>query len=196
MDKTFYTIKDGRIDRIQTGEKPVGKAEWHEAPEDWGGAHGDKTEWFDKTMRRIPDNELVAQGVRKNNMGRVYNINDKSTRIIHKLDEELNENETKTPPLENEPHQKFDRKTNAWVVDEEEKELAAERNAVAQIQAQIEESEKKMLSLIIAKNMGRATAEELAKLDEYDALIEAELKPELSRKKSSLDTKLQLKKTA
>jgi hypothetical protein len=62
--KTYYTVKDGRVDRIrQAGESPA--SNWKEAPVDWGGNHGDKPDWFDKTMHRITDNELVWQGKRK-----------------------------------------------------------------------------------------------------------------------------------
>jgi len=190
MSKTFITWKDDKVNNIQQGKTPVGEGPWTEVPNNWNGRHGDKREWFDETMHRIPDQELVRRGIRINNKGRVYNINDMSSRIIDAYDKPLKENETKEAPLENEAYQKFDQQTKKWVVDIEKKELAEEQAAISQIQAQIEENERKMLPLIIAQNRGRATVDDLAKLNELDDLIEINLKPELGRKKSSLDAKL------
>jgi len=184
MKKNFYTVKDGKIDRIQQGKAPAGNAEWHEAPLNWGGAHGAKLEWFDENMKRIPDVELVKRGIRIDNTGLVFNINDQSSRIIYGLDEELQVYETKKPPIENEPYQKFSKQENKWVVDEEAKVLAEEQAAVAQIQMQIAETEKEMLPLVIKQNRGRATSEDLRKLDELDNLIELNLKPSLNRLKT------------
>jgi len=197
MSKIFYTVKDGKIDRIQTGKSPAGKADWKEAPANWGGAHGDKFEWFDGNMRRIPDTELVSQGRRKDNRGR-WHHKDKigETIQIHGLDEEPGDDYTREAPLENEPYQTFDRGANKWVVDAERKEEAEEKARLANIQAQIEETERKILPLIIAQNRGRATSEDLGKIDELDNLIEQNLKPELNRVKTSLDNKLEAKKSA
>jgi hypothetical protein len=92
--RTYYTVKDGKVDRIrQAGKSP--DSSWKEATVDWGGNHGDKAEWFDKTMRRISDHELVRQGKRKDKRGKVYNVNDRSLRQIYNLDEDLAKDETK-----------------------------------------------------------------------------------------------------
>jgi len=192
---TWITWKNGKVNNIQQGKAPVGEGPWFEVPDNWGGAHGAKREWFDEKMRRIPDQELVKRGVRKDNRGKVFSTIDMSSRIINNLDEELAKDETKEPPLENESFQKFDQKTKKWVVDIEKKELAEEQAAVAQIQAQIKETENEMMSLVIAKSMGRATKEELAKLNELDTLIEETLKPELSVERANLKI-LELRKSA
>ena len=131
--KTWYTIKDGRIDRIQDGETPAGEGDWKEAPADWNGNHGDKLEWFDENMRRIPDDDLVKQGRRSDNRGRVYNVEDQTQRIIHHLDEPLTENETQEAPLENEAFQFFDRAKKRWVVDTKKKERAEKETALGQV---------------------------------------------------------------
>jgi hypothetical protein len=170
--KTFYTIKDGKIDRIQTGDSPAGKAEWQEAPNDWKGSHGDKLEWFDSAMRRIPDAELIKQGKRKDNIGKVYNINDKTSRIIYCLDEELGENETKEAPLENESYQKFDRQLNQWVVETEKKERAEKEAALSKAKAEIAEYEQKRLRSILASLDGEADEEDEEYNLNYKTLIE------------------------
>jgi len=195
MSKKFITVKDGRVFDIITGAKPVGEGPFIEVPADCHCSHGDKyPDFFDESMKRIPDMELVKRGTRKDNRGVVYNTNDKNSRIIYDLDEELQADETKIAP-QNERFETFDKKENKWIIDKEAKKLAEEEAAVWRIQAEIAETEKEMLPLIIAQNRGRATSADLEKIDQLDALIEAQLKPELNRKKVSLDT-LKAKKSA
>jgi hypothetical protein len=147
--KTYYTIKDGKVDRIrQAGKSP--DSNWKEAPVDWGGSHGDKTDWFDKTVRRITDHELVRQGKRKDNRGKVYSINDRSSRQIYNLDENLTKDETKEAPLENEAYQNFDKKKNKWVVDVQAKEKAEKEAELGRLKAEIAEAEQKRVRSVLA----------------------------------------------
>jgi hypothetical protein len=60
MYNTWITKKDGRVGRIrQSGKDAAPGPEWEKVPNDWNGNQGDKLEWFDADMRRIPDAELV-----------------------------------------------------------------------------------------------------------------------------------------
>jgi len=130
--KTWFTIIDGRIDRIQIGEAPAGEGEWHSAAADLEINHGDKVEWFDEAMNRISEAELVRQGKRVDNRGKVYNTNDQSTRTIYDLDDPLGEDETKEPPIENEPFQLFDKTKAKWVVDIKKKNRAEKENVLTE----------------------------------------------------------------
>lgn len=187
MSKTFYTVKDGKIDRIQTGESPVGEGSWQEAPENWGGNHGDKLEWFDENMRRIPDHELVEQGKRIDKRGVWYSKEKAGETIyIYDRDHDPGDDYTRESPLEKEPHQKFDRQKNKWVVDTEKKERAKKESAVSKIRAQIEDAEKRIIRPLRAINRGRATEEDIDTFERYDTLIEEELRPELNRLEEEL----------
>ena len=182
--KNWYTVVDGKIDRIKetSDDKSLGP-EWMEAPNDWNGHHDDKLEWFDKSMRRIPDPELIKQGKRKDNMGLVYNIHDRSTREIYNLDEELTEDETKESPLENEPYQKFDKQRKKWIVDTERKETIEKESSIAKIDAEIEEIEKKKLRSAMMIMEGTASDEDRKYNKKYNAQL-----VQLRSKKEKLKT--------
>ena len=141
--KIWITITDGKIDRVQEGDAPIGEGEWKEVPANWNGNHGDKLEWFDEKMHRLPDDELVRQGKRCDNRGRVYNVKDHSQRIIHHLDELLAEDETQEAPLENSPFQFFDRASKKWVVDTKKKERAEKETALGNALEKIRDLEER-----------------------------------------------------
>jgi len=194
--KTWITLKDGRVNDIVTtpdDNQPSFGSGWNEVPHDWKGNHGDKLDWFDSDMRRIPDQELVKQGKRKDNRGRVFNTKNMSSRIIHFLDEPLGEDETKEAPLENEPFQVFDKSEKKWVINETKKEHSEKETALAELKAQIDDAERRTLRPLRAKEMGRATPEDLAVLDRYDSLIEKELRPKVDKLELEL---AELKKSA
>jgi len=172
--KTWYTIKDGRIDRIrQTESDTPPDPEWHIAPKDWGGNHGDKIEWFNSTMFRIPDAELVNQGKRIDNRGRWYSKdNPGETKQIYDLDEESDEGYTQEPPLQNEPYQKWSEQKNKWVVDTEKKEAAEKENEIAKKQAAIEDAERRIQRSTRAKLAGTNTQEDDQFFDEISSEIE------------------------
>jgi len=144
MDGGWHTVVDGRICDVQGGEIPVGEADWIRHPLNWGGSPGDKVEWFDGSWFRISDTDLVLQGKRINNKGRVYNIHDGSPRDIYDYDEELAENETKEVPPDN-PFRKFDQQTRHWIIDTIEEAKAEKQSAIAQIEAEISRIETEQL---------------------------------------------------
>ena len=150
-------------------------------------------DWLDENLNRIPDEILVAQGKREDNRGRVYNTKDRSTRIIHHLDEQLRDDETKDPPLENEAFQFFDSEKKKWVIDEKKKELAEKEMALSELKAQIDDAERRTLRPLRAKEMGRATPEDLAVLNKHDDLIEKELRPQVEKIEAEL---AEMKKSA
>jgi hypothetical protein len=136
---TWITKQDGKVlDIGQSSEdKPLGP-EWEKVPNDWNGNHGDKLEWFDVDMRRIPDEKLIATGKRIDKRGQWYNKNDMyTTRMIHDLDVDFGESWTQDPPLENEPHQKWNEETNSWIVDTTEKEKMELQNKIGKAQAEL-----------------------------------------------------------
>jgi chromosome segregation ATPase len=143
MDNNYNTFrrfdKNGKLcDTVTTkNDYPSdGRKDWIKAPNGDILAHnGDDREWFDKDMRRIPDDELVRQGRRKDDRGLVYSIIDMSEREIKNLGEKLAENETKERPLENEQFQKFDGKK--WVVDKAKKEKAEKEKELNELQGKI-----------------------------------------------------------
>ena len=115
---------------IRVGSKKPESEGWDEVPNDRKGNIGDKREWFDENFNRLADVILIERGIRKDNRGAVYNINDKSTRIINELDEDLKDDETKVSPIENEPYQKFDKQKKKWVIDTDKKEQSAKEKII------------------------------------------------------------------
>lgn len=180
MYKTFYTVADGKIDYIQQGDTPAGEQDWKEAPNDWGGNHGDKLEWFDENMRRIPDPVLVEQGKLMDKRGVWYNKITRERTSIDNYDVDIGAEWTREEPLPNEPFQKWD-EGEGWIVDTEKKERAEKEFSLANIQAQIDDAERKIIRPLRAISRGRATKNDTDKFNELDALIENELRPELDR---------------
>jgi len=181
-EKTFITWKNDKVDRIQIGKAPVGNADWVEVPDNWGGAHGAKREWFDENMIRVPDQELVKRGIRTDNKGDWYDKDTGERKKIDDYDVPIDTDKfTRDAPIPNEAYQMFDRAQNEWVIDTEKKERAEKEAEISAVKAQIENAERKIIRPLRAINRNRATQEDLDKFDEYDTLIEEELRPELNR---------------
>jgi len=187
--KTWITWKGDRVDRIQQGANPAGPGDWSEVPDNWGGAHGNKREWFDGNMRRILDDELVRRGIRTDNRGDWYDKDTGEKKHIDNYDVPIDTDKfTRDAPIPNEAYQMFDRQSGHWVVDTEKK-LRAEKEAeISAVKAQIENAERKIIRPLRAIQMNRATSEDLNKFNEYDTLIEATLRPELNRLESELQS--------
>lgn len=124
MYKTYYTTvidAEGikRIGYVEQGDHyPIGEGDWKEAPNDWGGTCGDKLEWFDETMHRIPDDKLIEMGERFDRRGQWYSKTAIGRlRDISELDQDPGPDWTELPPLENEPFQKFDEASGQWAID-------------------------------------------------------------------------------
>jgi hypothetical protein len=137
---TWYTAKNNRIERIcQTGDhaSPPGD-EWQEAPNDWNGNPGDDLAWFNDTMHRIPDNELVEEGIRKDNRGLWYSkAKPGETKHVYNLDEEGGEEWTREAPIENEPYQKWDGVAGTWVIDETAREKAQIQKEIGEARGEL-----------------------------------------------------------
>jgi len=173
---------EGTLIDIRVGSnKPEG---FDELPQNFKGGIGVKREWFDDKLMPIPEDKLIASGIRKDNRGKVYNINDGSTRVIQRLDEDLRDDETKETPLENEPHQKFDKHKKKWVVDiekkeqfEKEKVTTEKRQRLSVIESRLDTIDVRRLRPKEAIIEGTATDEDfsnLARLDDEKTALKIE----------------------
>jgi hypothetical protein len=169
---TWVTKKDGEIDRIcQTPDDTSPGTEWQEVPNDWNGNPGDKLEWFDGDMRRIPDMDLVEMGIRKDNRGAWFNKDTREKKNVYGLDEEPGEDWTREEPVENEPYQKWDDETGTWIVDTETKEKAEKEQRIAEKKAAIQNAEQRIQRSLIAIQSGTATDEDKQYFDQISVEI-------------------------
>jgi uncharacterized protein YukE len=186
--KTWFTINNGKVDRIQLGNNPVGEGDWKVAPDNWGGNHGDKyPDWFDAKGMRILDEKLVELGKRIDNRGKVYNTKDQSSRLIYGLDEELALDETKEAPLENEPYQNWDGVKKKWVIDTKTKERSKKEARLAKMKGDVEEAEKRSIRPMRAMVQGKASDRDKKTFAECNELID-ELRPQISELEKELKT--------
>jgi hypothetical protein len=173
---TWYTVKDGRIDLVEKTHghaAPPGEG-WQEAPNDWGGNPMDKLDWFDGSMHRILDNAaLVALGKRTDKRGTYWNKETRESRQITELDKLPKDYETNIPPLEDEPYQKWDEASGAWVVDTAAKEKAEKEQEIAVKKAAIEDAEKRIQRSLIAIQAGSATQEDRQYFNQINTEIES-----------------------
>jgi len=110
----WYTVTDGRIDRIRQvhGDTSPGR-KWRQAPDGWLDrspvpSPGDCLLWFGEDGYRLPDEELVEKGLRVDNTGLWFHKEEigKSTRV-HRLDDPGPGGEwAREATLEGEPYQK------------------------------------------------------------------------------------------
>jgi hypothetical protein len=170
---TWITKKDGKVDRIrQAGDDKTPGEGWVKVPEDWGGNPEDKLAWFDGNMRRIPDEDLVKSGKRKDERGRWYSKTTAGeTKIIAGLDREAGEGWTREAPLEGEPYQKWDETSGSWIADAGAKEKAGKDQQIAGKKAAIEDAERRIQRSTRAKLNGTATQED----EDYFRQITAEI---------------------
>jgi len=174
--KTFYTEKDDRIDRtiITANDSYEPGPPWKEAPNDWHANHGDKLEWLDKTMHRIPDPKLVEMGKRIDNRNKTFYKKDSpgETKLIYQMDEEPGEEYTVIKPIEKEAYQKWDENLKQWIVDIEKKEKAEKDSTIAEKKAEITAAEQKRLRSVLADLDGTASEEDKKWNLEYKKQIE------------------------
>jgi len=159
---TWITVKNGRVDRVRqhAGTASPGP-QWRQVPNDWGGSQGDKIEWLDDGGRRVPDHKLIETGKRKDFRG-PWHHKEKigEVKFIQKLDEEPGEEYTKELPLPNEPFQKWDAKKQTFAVDTKRRAEADKEQKAAAKKSAIQDAERRMLRSIIARQRGKATAED------------------------------------
>jgi DNA-binding FrmR family transcriptional regulator len=98
--------------------------------------------------------------------------------LIHDDDSDPSDEYTQAIPLENEPYQFYDEQINQWVVDTEKKERAEKeaqlkkiKSQIANIDAQFNILEGKLIRPMLAHTMGTETEDDTAKLDEIAAEI-------------------------
>jgi hypothetical protein len=190
--KTWYTIKDGKIDRVQPtreGEKPVPEhLNWKLSPTNNVLHPETPLERYDENMRYLTDEEWLKKQGRKDPRGRWHNKETRDTKLVYSLEETVDEKEwTREAPLENEPYQYFDEKKKKWVVDTEKKEAAEKENELAAKKAEIAAAEQKRLRSVLAIIDNAADDEDLKINEEYKEKILA-LREEiqtLEKKKSA-----------
>jgi hypothetical protein len=179
MKKTWYTVKDGKIDRVQImrdDEKPLPEdKDWKLSPTNNELHEETFLERYDENMRYLTDEEWLRKQSRKDLRGRWYS-KDKigETMLIHMIEETVDETEwTQTAPLENEPHQKFDKAKNKWVIDSEKKERAEKEGKIAAKKSEIATIEQKRIRPAFAMIDGTADDEDVRRNEEYkDKILE------------------------
>ncbi|MDR1353662.1 MAG: hypothetical protein LBK05_10315 [Treponema sp.] len=169
---TWITKKNGRVGRVrQTPGDEAPGPEWSLVPNDWEGEGGDDLAWYDAALRRIPDDELIKSGIRKDNQGLWYDKKDGKEMRITKLDAEPGEGFTREKPLENEAFQNWDESSKSWVADAVRKAAAEKERHIAEKKAAIEDAERRIQRSLIAIQAGAATEEDR----QYFSQISAEI---------------------
>ena len=182
----WYTVKNGKIARIQSGKTPSDGDNWKKVPDNWQGSVGDMLDWFDEHMRRIPNEELVRQGKRIDKRGVWYNKETQEPKQIYGIDENIDENAyTRDAPIENEPHQKFDRQKNRWVIDAEKKEKAEKEGRLGELKSRVADAEQRQIRPMKAIMQNTATEDDTTVYARYETIIQT-LRPEISRLENEL----------
>jgi hypothetical protein len=176
--KTWYTIKDGKIDRVQVtreNEKPLPEnLEWKQSPTNNALHPETPVARYDENMRYLTDEEWLKKQGKKDPRGRWHNKETRETKLVYGLDEAVDEAEwTKDAPIDNEPYQKFDGKKNKWVVDAEKKERAEKEAELGKLKSQVSELERKALRPQREKELGIDVEESEKRIREIQAGIEA-----------------------
>jgi hypothetical protein len=178
--KTFYKNENGIVRVMQTADDKASTPNgWKETKNhDLYKYDGEKIEWFDKDMNRIPDSVLVEKGLRIDNRGCWYHTdNPQETKMIYNMDENPGDNWTQEKPAENELYQKFDEKK--WLVDTKKKERAEKQNELGELKCRIEEAERRQIRPMKAIIRNEATKDDTDKFNEYEEIIQ-ELRPKIT----------------
>jgi len=175
---TWYTVKDGKIHRIQTvreGEKPLPEGlDWHMSPNN--NLHPETPiDRYDENMRYLDDSEWLKKRGKPDLRGDWYDKETREKKTITSINAIVDEKKlTREIPIENELYQKWDEKKKQWVVDaekkeeaEKQKEEAEKQNEISAKQAEIEAAEKAILRSVIAKLSDTATKEDEEFFQQY-----------------------------
>jgi hypothetical protein len=174
---TWYTVKNGKIDRIQItreGEKPVPEnLEWVKSPTNNVIHPETPVERYDEKMRYLSDEEWLKKQGRKDPRGRWYHKGREKPEVEIYSEDALppGDDYTKEQPIENEPYQYFDEKKNRFVVDVPEKEKAEKAEKRAKVQAIIDKAEADIRRSEIAIAAKDANEDDLKKFNELYSLI-------------------------
>lgn len=199
--KTWYTIKDGKIDRVSIthGERPLPEEEdWRVAPNN--AVLTPETElarYEEETMRYLTDEEWLEKQGKPDPRGRWHHKDRAKQDItIFSVDSEPpGEEWTQEPPLPNEPYQYFDEASERWEVDEEKKELAEKEAELGRMKAEIREAEEKQFRSFKAIQLGTATEEDTEIFDRYEETIR-ELRPQVTALETAIKEEKTLKQSA
>jgi hypothetical protein len=175
--KTWYTVKDRKIDRVQItreNEKPVpANLDWKQSPSN-NILHPETTvERYDDNMRYLTDEEWLKKQGRKDPRGRWYNKETRDTKLVYGLEETVDEIVwTQAAPLDNESHQKFDDTKKNWVVDNEKKKRAEKEVKLSELKSEIETAERKQYRSWKAIEQKTATEHDIKFFNQYETIIE------------------------
>jgi len=193
MRKTWYTIKDGKINRVQItreGEKPAPhNLEWKQSPNNNILHPETLIERYDDNMCYLTDEEWLAKQGKKDFRGRWYSKEKpEEIKLVNNIDETVDENEwTKEPPLEDEPYQFFDNEIKQWVVDTEKKERAKKQADLGRMKAEIENAERKQYRSWKAITRNEADDEDLKKFNAFESVIR-DLRPRIAALEDELES--------
>jgi len=142
---------------------------------------------YDENMRYLSDQEWLKKQGKKDPRGRWHHKGrEKQEVVIYDVDSAGPGNEyTQVPPKENEPHQYYDEKTEAWIVDTEKKELAEKEAELDKLKAEITTAEQKRIRSILAIIDEEATEEDQEYNEIFKARIE-ELRPKIQAAEAEL----------
>ena len=168
-----------KVDRIKRSATHPGEG-WFEAPDNKV-HHGMPTSWLDKDNCVITEDKRIKLGIQKDHRGLYFDKETGKETRITKLDKEPSDNLTKEIPLENEPYQLFDKKKNKWIVDEKKKEIAEKEMQLGQLQADMDEADRKSIRSLRAYKEGRMTEKDKEEFNKLDTLIEKELRPKYNK---------------
>jgi hypothetical protein len=183
--KTWYTVKDGKIDRVQItreNEKPLPEdKDWILSPTNNELHEETSLERYDENMRYLTDEEWLKKKNRKDWRGRWYNKEKiGETMLIYGIEETVDETEwTQIAPLENEPHQKFDKAKNKWVADTQKKERSEKESRLGKLKSEIENAEQKQIRPMKAIMKNEATEYDTDTFNKYEEIIQ-ELRPQVT----------------
>ena len=173
---TWITEKDKKVDRvIQVSENKFPGSGWRQVPNDWAGNHGDNLSWFDNSGYRIPDYQLIKEGIIIDNRGKWYHKEKiGESRQVYKLGDDAPGNEwTRGEPIKNESFQRWDDNKKKFVIDEEKKEETEKEQNISEIKNTIQITEQKILRSIISKVGGKATTEDEKYFETFSEEIKA-----------------------
>jgi len=188
---TWYTLKDEKIGDVcilREGDAPQPESkQWIKSPNNNVLHPETPIARYDENMRYLSDQEWLKKQGKKDPRGRWHHKGrEKQEVVIYDVDSAGPGDEyTQLPPLANEPHQYYDEKAEAWIVDTEKKELAEKEAELGKLKAEITAAEQKRIRSILALIDEEATEEDKEYNEKFKARIE-ELRPKIQAVEAEL----------
>jgi hypothetical protein len=175
--KTWYTVKDGKIDRVQItreNESPVpANLDWKQSPANNVIHPETPVERYDDNMRYLTDEEWLKKQGRKDPRGCWYNKETRESEMVYDINKIADETVfTQEIPLDNEPHQKFDDTKKKWIVDTEKKKRAEKEAKLSELKSEIETAERKQYRSWKAIEQKTTTEDDIKFFNQYETIIE------------------------